>query len=447
MSDPFGEFAGRDYFLNHAAQSNIETIKRLEHAAFRGNVARAMDALRSQDRIDYQAVKDVHLILFSDIYDGAGDDRRGDAAGTAVADGGISNLFSHPYDIELAVNHALERGHNTLLMRKKPGEVMGDMVHAHPFPVGNGKVMMIVHAELCRRAAIYIDWSQIERAAYLTALTSELNNPGKGRLDAYLSRFVRETTDDSDHGMMVLESVTNPKPEASQVSPPGVLIPAREVDVQITREDIEASARNNHWYERLRSSLDQIAHQVFRDPSSMLEATDRAAFNGRVGSNTVGDDLAADPHRFGEFRGKDGRHSGRQERQEHRNAVAMQYALRSQVREYIALVHSVREQIQHEKHDLARRGLQAVPMVSAPLSEAIRLGKKLSDELATELRNSLEAFNQRFGDDAAHLRTMVKFRPGLAERHGIDQITLQEARIAIRKLDKGLANLRDRDRS
>lgn len=447
MFDPFGDFASRGYLRNHAAQSDLEKVKQLEHSAFRGNVARAMDALASRDHLEYADLQQVHSILFSEIYPWAGEDRRVNAPDLEITKAGINGMFSHPFDIELAANHALDRGQNAAVMRDRPGEIMGYLAHAHPFLDGNGRAIMTVHAELCRRAGIHIDWSQTEKSAYLSALTNELQSPGKGHLDSYLSPFVRDGALDRSANVMRLQTIAGLGPETMTTPASNILIPAREIDATVTRAEINAAAANNRCYERVKTSLHNVAQQVFADSAKILAATEQAAFTGRIGTNSVAEALATDPSQFGEFRGKDGRFSGRKERQEHRNAVAMQYALKSQLREYVALIHSIREQISHDKHDLARRGLQAVPLPSESLSEAIRLGKPLTDQQASELKAAVKAFDQRFGDDAGHLRTLVKLKPGLAEKHGVDQSTLQEARNTVRKLDKGVAQLREQERA
>ena len=69
---------------------------------------------------------------------------------------------------------------------------MGLLAHAHPFLDGNGRTIMVLHAELAHRAGISIDWKQTDKTDYLTALTTELNDPGKGYLDLYLKPFIRE---------------------------------------------------------------------------------------------------------------------------------------------------------------------------------------------------------------------------------------------------------------
>ncbi|MDF1600336.1 Fic family protein [Mesorhizobium sp. YIM 152430] len=445
MFDPFGDFASRGYLRNHAAQKDPDKVKQLEHAAFRGNVERAMAVLEARDHLDYQDLKEVHSILFSDLYPWAGQDRRENAPDLDITKAGIEGLFSHPLDIELAANHALERGQNVAVMREKPGEIMGYLAHAHPFLDGNGRTIMTAHAELCRRAGMHIDWSQTEKTAYLSALTKELQEPGKGHLDSYLKPFIREGALDRAEMTQVLHSLPGLGPNAEATK--RTLIPAREIDTHVTRAEVETAAAENKCHGQVRAALELSAEKVFANPSKIIEAAERAAFEGRIGDSSIADALASDPKQFGAFRGKDGPFSSREERQAHRNAVAQQYALKSQLREYVAIVHSIRQQLSQDKHDLARRSLQAVPAPSENLSEAIRLGHKLTSEQAAELKSGIKAFERRFGDDAGHLRSLVRFKPGLAEKYGIDQSTLQEARNALRKLDKGIIQLREQERA
>ncbi|MDH6170068.1 hypothetical protein M2282_005238 [Variovorax boronicumulans] len=58
-------------------------------------------------------------------------------------------------------------------------------------PDGNGRAMMLVHTELCRRARILVDRPLTNKAAYLAALTAELKHPGPNHLDFHLAPFVR----------------------------------------------------------------------------------------------------------------------------------------------------------------------------------------------------------------------------------------------------------------
>jgi cell filamentation protein len=80
-------------------------------------------------------------------------------------------------------------------MRERPGHIMGSLAHAHPFLDGNGRTIMVLHAELAYRAGISIDWGQTDKTDYLMALTKELNDPDKGHLDLYLKPFIRDAVE------------------------------------------------------------------------------------------------------------------------------------------------------------------------------------------------------------------------------------------------------------
>jgi cell filamentation protein len=51
---------------------------------------------------------------------------------------------------------------------------------------------MLVHALMAQRAGFSIDWAATNKGDYLGALTKELEDPGKDRLDAYLRPFIRD---------------------------------------------------------------------------------------------------------------------------------------------------------------------------------------------------------------------------------------------------------------
>ena len=89
-------------------------------------------------------------------------------------------------------------------MGEKPGEIMGYLAYAHPFLDGNGRTIVVIHAVLAQRAGLSIDWASTGKADYLSALTEELDDPGKGHLDAYLKPFIRKAvTDDRLAGAIV----------------------------------------------------------------------------------------------------------------------------------------------------------------------------------------------------------------------------------------------------
>jgi len=77
-------------------------------------------------------------------------------------------------------------------MIAKPGEIMGYLAYAHPFLDGNGRTIMVGHGVMAQCAGFNINWAATGKAEYLSALTKELDDPGKGHLDTYLKPFIRE---------------------------------------------------------------------------------------------------------------------------------------------------------------------------------------------------------------------------------------------------------------
>lgn len=50
--------------------------------------------------------------------------------------------------------------------------------------------MLLVHAELCFRAGMSIDWIRTQKEPYLQALTREIEAPSGAHLDGYLHPFI-----------------------------------------------------------------------------------------------------------------------------------------------------------------------------------------------------------------------------------------------------------------
>ena len=186
--DPFCDFETRGYLRNTAGEKDLEVVKIIEYRSFLAKLDTAFKSLSEIDQLSYQDVLNTHKILFESVYPWAGQDRKQTAPNIAVSKGSI--LFAHPDDAKTAVEHALRIGANTDFMGRAPGEVMGYLAYGHPFLDGNGRTIMVIHAELAQRAGISIDWAATSKFEYLTSLTRELENPGKGYLDIYLAPFL-----------------------------------------------------------------------------------------------------------------------------------------------------------------------------------------------------------------------------------------------------------------
>lgn len=187
--DPFGDFETRGYLRNVFGEKRPDILKRLEHSSFVASVAEAFRYLGAAGRITYEDVLNTHKILFGDLYPWAGQERLETAPEIAVSKGPV--LFAHPRDARAAVEYGLKLGADPEAMKARPGEVMGYLAFGHPFLDGNGRTIMVVHAELAERAGFSIGWAATSKAAYLDALTKEIEQPGVHPLDAYLKPFIR----------------------------------------------------------------------------------------------------------------------------------------------------------------------------------------------------------------------------------------------------------------
>lgn len=188
--DPFGDFESQGYLRNVANEKDLDIVRRLEHTSFITGIDLAFESLLKSKHLVYGDVLRTHKILFEAVYPWAGQDRLQIAPDVAISKGPV--LFAHPQDIRPAVEFALNRGQDKKAMAARPGEIMGYLAYAHPFLDGNGRTIMIVHGVMAQRAGFSIDWAATDKADYLSALTRELDEPGRGHLDAYLKPFIRE---------------------------------------------------------------------------------------------------------------------------------------------------------------------------------------------------------------------------------------------------------------
>jgi len=188
--DPFNDFEDRGYLRNFGGFKDFHKVKRLEAVSVNGELETALRNLQNKEYISYSDVLETHKILFSAVYPWAGQDRSETAPDIAISKFGYDHLFSHPMDCQKAGDYALVMGNNPNILRERLGEVMGLLAYAHPFLDGNGRTIMVVYEDLCRRAHIAIDWLKTNKKDYLRALTQELEEPGKKHLDDYLKLYL-----------------------------------------------------------------------------------------------------------------------------------------------------------------------------------------------------------------------------------------------------------------
>lgn len=191
--DPFGDFGTRGYLRNVAKTRDMEIVRQMEHASFTTGLEAAFAKLASQKRLSYDDVLRTHKTLFEAVYPWAGQDRLTTAPQLVVSKGNDRDKisFAYPQDIRRAIDYGLDRGQDQKFMAARPGEIMGYFAHGHPFLDGNGRTIMVLHCVLAQRAGFSIDWAATTKNDYLAALTKELDDPHKGHLDTYLSRFIK----------------------------------------------------------------------------------------------------------------------------------------------------------------------------------------------------------------------------------------------------------------
>ena len=187
--DPFGDYETRGYLRNFEGLKRMDEVKVLEHTFFEANLEDAFHFLGAvKGPLTYKHFLKVHHVLFSDFYPWAGQDRLQLGVGQFVEKGNFQ--FEEASLAQRAVEWGLQLGNDPAVLAKKPGMVMGQFAWGHPFLDGNGRTLLLVHSELCRRAGFSILWHRTAKSDYLLALTQEIANPQLGVLDRYLQAFV-----------------------------------------------------------------------------------------------------------------------------------------------------------------------------------------------------------------------------------------------------------------
>lgn len=186
MFDPFGDFATSGYLRNVASLRDPEEIATVQHSYFVAALDSAVGHLRRQKNIAYADFCEVHRLLFEGFYPWAGCDRLALGVGEYISKAGRVQ-FECSDRAQAAVEAGLRVGNDRAAMAVRPGHVMGYFAWGHPFLDGNGRTMMVVHAELLHRAGFIVDWSRTRKDEYLEVLTQELLDPRANLLDAYVT--------------------------------------------------------------------------------------------------------------------------------------------------------------------------------------------------------------------------------------------------------------------
>lgn len=450
MFDPFGDFAEKGYLRNSEGQKDLAVVQKLEHFEFRANVEAALSKLASCATIEYADVLDTHRQLFSGLYPWAGQDRRQTAPHLNITKAGYSDLFAPPLAAKLAAEWGLRLGNDQAKMRANVGTVLAALAHSHPFLDGNGRTIMVVHAELCRRADIHIDWSQVKKQDYLAALTAELESPGKHILDNFLKSFVQVSALSIEESAAQLRSLAGlgPQPEpatVSEVSEP--LVPSKSLRLEISASELKQEIRESKTAAESMQLLIKLASAVFADYQPVMTAINQAAVSGPIGDLQIATRLLNEPQSLGALAGKDGMLASRADKAARKTAIDKAPSLAAAAQKHIRLADGIRQSMQQRREADVVRLKVAISRPSQRLLDALDRGdQQLSADLKTELQHTRGAFLQRFGDELTLMRA-GRDSERLCATHGIDAEQLEAARSVLAALDKGNAQVRAQERT
>ena len=190
MFDPFDDFDDKGYLQNALGLKDPADIKEAEHAQFLAQLTEAVEFLAGLEEITFEDFLKTHAILFGAFYPTWAGKSRASVLPDKNIDKG-DTIFCHPRMVQSAVEYGLQIASSSKF-KQHAGKAMGQFAFGHPFLDGNGRTMLLIHAELCYRAGFSIDWTRTNKAEYLRALTNEIAKPQEGHLDKYLAPFISE---------------------------------------------------------------------------------------------------------------------------------------------------------------------------------------------------------------------------------------------------------------
>ncbi len=174
----------------------IDDQKNLEEFESRATTLRLFETEEfiSKNKIDFEMWKNIHKILFQDVYDWAGQIRN-----VQMSKG--STIFAHPQFIEKEANKIFCNlvGENFLqnLAHKNFCQRLAhyhtELNALHPFREGTGRTLKLLLNEIARRSNFYITWEdeKVTVEKYLAATIAAHNGEAK-ILEFFFDEIVRE---------------------------------------------------------------------------------------------------------------------------------------------------------------------------------------------------------------------------------------------------------------
>ncbi len=393
---------------------------------------------------------EVHRRIFAPVYPFAGEIRRIDMVKAEEKLGGGSVEYAPFHLARLQAEHCLKQlnardwsGLGDLSRSQDMASFAGmivDLWKIHPFREGNTRTTMTFMHQFAAAKGFALNHELIRANAEYVRHALVVGTHGETH---YLTRILtdarqREHAREQNQARIGAQSRSEVRQAERAALLPGRTL-APEVPTAELQERIVASESATEAMKRLVTT----AKTVFADYRPVVGAIRNAALEGEIGDRHVISELRDAPERFGPLAGKDAILASRQDREAHRQAIAAQAGLRGIAESYLKIVHGIRHTVQQQRHDQVRRASVEVPRPSDQLMSALDRGDVLSPELKVELRQTTSAFERRFGDDLAALRSGRNLDP-LAARHGVDERQLEEARGVLIALDSAQTQERTR---
>ncbi|MEQ8933919.1 MAG: Fic family protein [Zhengella sp.] len=448
MSDPYF-YPGTTVLINHF---NIRDQAKLDSKERRETLKTLKGLYDNPVKAEFGLAHllEIHRRIFAPVYPFAGEIRRIDMVKAEEKLGGGSVEYAPFHLARLQAEHCLKqlnaRDWSGLRDLSRPQDMAAfagniiDVWKVHPFREGNTRTTMTFMHQFAAAKGFALDRQLIRANAEYVRHALVVGTHGETH---YLTRILtdarqREHAREQSQARMEAQSRT----DIGQVER-AALLPGRTLATEVPKvELLERIAASESATEAMKR-LVTTAKTVFTDYRPVVETIRSAAFDGEIGDRQMILELRDAPERFGPLAGKGAILASRQEREAHRNAVAAQSALRGIAESYLKIVHGIRQTMQQHRHDEVRRASVEVPRPSDQLMSALDRGDVLSPDLKVELRQTTSAFERRFGDDLAALRSGKNLGP-LATRHGVDEKQLEEARGVLKALDRAQAQVRTR---
>jgi fido (protein-threonine AMPylation protein) len=446
MSDPY-LYPGTTVLINHF---NIRDQAKLDSKERRETLKTLKGLYDNPVKGEFGLAHllEIHRRIFAPVYPFAGEIRRIDMVKAEEKLGGGSVEYAPFHLARLQAEHHLKQlnardwsGLGDLSRPRDMASFAGmivDVWKVHPFREGNTRTTMTFMHQFAEAKGFALDRELIRANAEYVRHALVVGTHGETH---YLTRILadaRQREHAREQSQAPLEAQRGSDVRQAERA---VLLPGRTLAPEVPKPELQERIAASESATKAMKRLVTAAMTVFADHRPVVEAIRIAAFDGEIGDRQVIVDLRDAPERFGPIAGKDAILASRQDREAHRQAIAAQVGLRGIAESYLKIVHGIRQTMQQQRHDQMRRARTEVLRPSDQLMSALDRGDVLSPDLKAELRQNTSAFERRFGDDLAALRS-GKNLGLLATRHGVDEKQLEQARGVLKALDRAQAQVR-----